>query len=130
MTKHITPRTHGAIDYAVVALLLLAPHLFAFGGTPALICYIVGVAQLGMSLITAYPLGMLKMIPFPAHGQLETIAAVALIGMPWFAGFSVDSKACWFFVLTGISLLAVVAVTDYRSVDARDWFRKPAPRPV
>ncbi len=115
MHKVLSPRAHGVLDYAVVATFLLAPSLLAFSGTPATLCYLLAGAHLALTLLTAFPLGLLKLIPFPAHGQLELIIGCALVVMPWFAAFGNDAKARWFFILAGLVLLGVRAVTDYRA---------------
>ncbi|MBA3708727.1 MAG: hypothetical protein H0W83_07915 [Planctomycetes bacterium] len=125
MKKLISPRIHGVLDYAAGAAFLLAPHLFAFGGTPALICYVIGLVHIGLTLVTAFPLGALKVVPFLAHRQIEAVVAAVIIAMPWFAGFSSDGKACWFFVAAGLALLAVVALTDYRAVENREGYARP-----
>ena len=47
--KFLTPRMHGFLDYAAVALLLFAPTLFNFGGWAASICYVLGATQLTLT---------------------------------------------------------------------------------
>jgi hypothetical protein len=111
--KILSPRVHGFIDYAIVALLVLAPTLFAFGGIAATICYVVAAFHLVMSLLTAYPLGVAKLIPFPVHGGIELAAGIALIVMPWIVGFSAVDNARNFFVIAGIATAAVWLTTNY-----------------
>lgn len=127
MHKVLSPRAHGVLDYAVVVAFLMAPSIFAFSGTPAVVCYVLAAAHLAMTLITAFPLGFLRYIPFPAHGQLELIVGCALVAMPWFAGFGADDKARWFFVFAGLVLLGVRAVTDYRAAIGHDADRPATP---
>jgi hypothetical protein len=73
--------------------------------------------QLGMSLLTAYPLGLAKIIPFTAHGVLELGVAVALTLSPWLFGFSHEDAARSFFIIAGVGLSLVVLVTNYRAAD-------------
>ncbi len=46
--KFLNPRVHGYVDYVAVALLALAPTLFAFGGVAAAICYLAAIGMLGL----------------------------------------------------------------------------------
>jgi hypothetical protein len=114
MKALLSPRVHGYIDYLAVGLLALAPTLFNFSGLPAALCYVVAVMQLGMSLLTAYPLGVAKLIPFTIHGTIEVITSVALVIAPFLFGFSDVASARNFFIVSGIGLFLVWAVTNYK----------------
>jgi hypothetical protein len=111
--KILSPRVHGYLDYMVVALLFLAPSLFGFTGIAATICYVLAPVQLVMSLLTAYPLGVAKMIPFPVHGGVELVTSIGLIAAPWLFGFSAFDAARNFFLVAGIGLGLVYLVTNY-----------------
>jgi hypothetical protein len=119
MLRIINPRIHGALDYALAVLFLLMPVVFGFSQTAATLSYIIGVLYIGVSLLTKYPLGALKLVPFPVHGVLETVMAAGWIVFPWLFGFAADAAARNWFVIAGIGLLAVVVLTDYRSTDVR-----------
>ena len=115
MAKIIRPDVHGILDYALALFFLLAPSVFNFPDNAATLSYIVGVVYIGTSLLTRYPLGVWKLIPFPTHGVLETMMAIGWIAFPWLFGFADHGPARNFFVIAGIALLGVVALTDYRS---------------
>ena len=115
--KFLDPRTHGYLDYLAVAVVALAPTLFGFGGVAATICYVVAAMQLGMSLLTAYPLGAAKVIPFTVHGAVELVVAIALVAAPWLFAFSSEDAARNFFIVSGLGLLAVYLVTNYKAAD-------------
>lgn len=117
MHRLIDPRTHGFIDYAVVAVLLLGPMVLGFGGTPAILSYVLGAAYLGLSLLTAYPLGAAKVVPFPLHGFIELGAGVLAIVSPWLFGFSELADARWFFLVAGISVVGLWSLTNYRAAE-------------
>jgi hypothetical protein len=121
MLKVLDPRTHGALDYLLAIAFLVAPGLFGFPYPAAPLSYIIGVVYLGTSLLTKYPLGAVKLIPFPVHGILEAIMAAAWIVMPWLFGFGFHDAARNFYVIAGVGLLAVVVLTDYRSSGARTY---------
>jgi|GEM_PF-572592 len=117
--KPLKPLPHGIIDYAMAGTLMAAPWLFGFSRnrkatTNAVVS---GAAVLGLSLMTRYPLGAMKTIPFTAHGVVETLAAFATAAAPWTLGFSHDRSAKLTHVLSGLATLGVVAMTDYRAAD-------------
>ena len=116
--KVLNPRIHGYVDYVSVALLALAPTLFTFGGVAAAICYLSAIGLLGLSLCTAYPLGMARLVPFTVHGGIEFAASIAFIVAPWLFGFDVVAPARNFFVVFGIALFGLYMVTNYKAADA------------
>lgn len=118
MKKVLDPKTHGILDYALAAMFLLAPSLFGFTEVAATASYVIGVVYIGTSLLTRYPLGALKVIPFPTHGVLESVMAAAWIVMPWLLGFAGDAAARNFFVIAGVGLLVVALLTDYKASQA------------
>jgi hypothetical protein len=122
--KILDPRPHGYIDYLAVVLLALAPWLFGFGGVAATLCYVLAVLQLGMSLVTAYPLGVVKLLPFTIHGGVELATSIFLIVAPWLFRFSGFNAARNFFIVAGLGLLLVFALTNYKAAE-REQARGP-----
>lgn len=115
MKKALDPKTHGILDYALAAAFLLAPALFGFTEVAATTSYVIGVLYIGTSLLTRYPLGAIKVIPFPVHGVLESVMAAVWLILPWAFGFAGDSAARNFFIIAGIGLLVVAVLTDYKA---------------
>jgi hypothetical protein len=68
-----------------------------------------------MSLLTAYPLGAAKIIPFTVHGSIEAATSVLLVIAPFLFGFSDIPSARNFFIIGGIALFAVWLTTNYRA---------------
>ena len=120
--KVLKPLPHAVIDYAMAGMLMAAPWLFGFSRNRKATANAVasGAAVLGLSLMTRYPLGLMKVIPFPVHGVVETIAAVMTAAAPWTLGFSRDESAKWTHVMSGLGTLAVVAVTDYQAAEREE----------
>lgn len=112
--KIINPKIHGILDYGLAALFLILPALLGFPDLAATVSYVVGVLYIVGSLFTGYPLGLFKLLAFPAHGVAESMMAVAWIIFPWLFHFSEDDAARNFFVIAGVALLSVVALTDYQ----------------
>ena len=111
--KILSAKVHGALDYAVVLTFFAAPVVFGFSRTPAILCYALSTIHLAVTLCTAFPLGLFKLIPFKAHGVLETVVSVSLLAVPWLFGFSTDLSARYFYLIVGAVVLVVIALTDY-----------------
>lgn len=121
--KLLNPLVHGLLDYALAAAFLILPGVLDFSDNAASLSRIIGVSYAGVSLLTKYPLGVLKLIPFPVHGVLESLMAASWIVLPWLAGFQDDSAGRTFFMIAGVGLLLVAAVTDYKASGAHTAFR-------
>lgn len=119
--KVLNPTVHGVLDYVLALAFLIAPGLVGFGDAAGNLSTIIGVVYLGASLLTRYPLGAIRMIPFPVHGVIESIMAASWIALPWLFGFAGEPAARNFFVAAGLGLLAVAALTDYRATGAHAY---------
>jgi hypothetical protein len=113
VTKPVSARVHGVLDYATVAAFLNAPMVFGFNGTPAAIAYWMSGIHLLMTGCTDFPLGFFRWIPFKIHGAIELLAGIFLLAAPWVFGFAQQGAARNFFLAIGVVILVVVAVTDY-----------------
>ena len=54
--------------------------------------------HLTMTLLTAFPLGVAKVIPVKLHKLIETIVGPVLIAVPWILGFSENLTARYVYV--------------------------------
>jgi hypothetical protein len=113
--KVIDPLVHGIADYGLAAAFLLAPTLFGLSGIPSTLAVTSGVIYLAVSLVTKYPLGFIKAIPFRAHGVLEVALGVLWVASPLLFGFADLPAARNFFLISGIALVLVAATTDYKA---------------
>ncbi len=119
MLKILSPRIHGVLDYAVVALFLLAPTLFRLEGTPATVAYVVAGIHLSLTLLTAFPMGVIKLIPFKVHGVIEVAALLGIAAAPWLFGFSENATARNFYLAAAALIAGVVVLTNYNTSEAR-----------
>ena len=108
----LSTRAHGVIDYLTGALLILAPYLFGFasGGVEQLLPQILGLAILGMSLITRYELSVAKIIPLGVHLAVDFAGGLLLAVSPWLFGFA--EIVWWPHLLIGLMEIVVAAVTQ------------------
>lgn len=119
MTKPVSARVHGVLDYATVAAFLNAPMVFGFHGTPAAIAYWLAGIHLLMTGCTDFPVGLFRWIPFKVHGVIELLAGIFLLAAPWLFGFAQEVAARNFFLGIGIIVLVLIALTDYSQRVAR-----------
>jgi hypothetical protein len=112
--KIISPKLHGILDYVVVAAFAMAPAVLGLTGLAAVISYALAVIHLLLTLVTAFPLGAVKIVPLPLHGAIEFVVSIALVGLPWILKFAQDATARNFYVGAGVVVFAVWLVTDYR----------------
>ena len=124
----IGPLAHGIIDYAMVILLIVGPSVAGFRN-PRLttMSYALAAAHFLLTVITRFPLGVLKSLPFFLHGTIELVVAILLIVLPWLANFSAGVNSRNFFVAMGAIIFIIWLLTDFRSA-GRASGREPAAR--
>ncbi len=65
--KIISIKNHGFLDYITVLAFALIPTFFGFEGITAYLSYALAAIHLLMTLLTAFPLSMAKVIPVKLH---------------------------------------------------------------
>ncbi|MGH8568476.1 MAG: hypothetical protein ACREXU_10780 [Gammaproteobacteria bacterium] len=112
--KIITPRVHGYLDYVTVVVFLLAPALLGLTGIPAMLAYALAVIHLLMTLVTDFPSGVGKLIPFTIHGWIERVVGPLLVLVSFIPGFATDTAAQVFYLVIGVVIILVGLLTDYQ----------------
>jgi len=122
LPKVIDARKHGMIDYCHAAF-FLGMALVCRKSEPraALAALMTGSFVLVQSLLTDYPLGVKKVIPFRVHGQMDAAFAASSFMIPKVFGFS-DSAAASVFTGNSFVEAAVVGATDFSSERARSEY--------
>jgi hypothetical protein len=110
----IGPRVHGILDYVTVVAFLAAPTILGLAGTPALIAYALSGVHLALTVSTAFPLGLIKVVPGVVHGALELGVSLALMPLAWLLKFSSDVTARNFYVGAGMVIFIVWLISGYR----------------
>jgi hypothetical protein len=113
---------HALADYAVGGLLIVVA--IAVGGSAGAIGtgIVVGATILVVSMLTRYPLGVVKVLPFPVHSGGDYLAAALLLVAPWALNFSSgDTGLTAFYVAAGAAVLLVSLVTNYQYSPKRTW---------
>jgi hypothetical protein len=113
---------HALADYAVGGLLIVVA--IAVGGSAGAVGtgIVVGATILVVSMLTRYPLGVVKVLPFPVHSGGDYLAAALLLVAPWALNFSSgDTGLTAFYVGAGAAVLLVSLVTNYQYSPKRTW---------
>jgi hypothetical protein len=111
--KILSPKIHGVLDYAVVAVFLASPRLFGLAGLPAALAYALGGIHLALTLITAFPLGLVQWVPLRVHGAIEFVVSLTLPTLPWLLRFATDSLSRNFYLGAGAVIFVTWLITDY-----------------
>src|ERR1700737_3357999 len=113
---------HAVADYAVGGLLIIVA--LAVGGSTGAIAtgVVVGVVVLTVSMLTRYPLGVVKVLPFTVHSAGDYLAATLLVVAPFALNFSGgDTGLTAFYIGAGLAVLAVSLITNYQYSPKRNW---------
>ena len=111
-------RIHGLGDYASAFALILVGLLVDGTGEARGTGIVLGLVLLVVSLLTDYPLGVRRIIPFKLHSAGDYVGAGALIAAPFLLGFGdTDEGLSTFYVAVGAVLVAISLLTDYDHPD-------------
>ena len=82
--KLISTKMHGVLDYTAVGALAALPRLLNPGmGVNRMLMGAAG-GSLAYSLVTRYELGLVRLLPMPAHLMLDAGSALAFLASPLF----------------------------------------------
>ena len=113
---------HAVADDAVGALLIVVA--VAVGGSAGAVGtgIVVGATVLAVSMLTKYPLGVAKVLPFTVHSAGDYLAAALLIVSPFALDFHNSATGLTaFYIVAGIAVLAVSLITNYQYSPKREW---------
>ncbi|MCI0553058.1 MAG: hypothetical protein L0287_19090 [Anaerolineae bacterium] len=112
--KIISLHIHRYIDYVTVVVFLLAPVLIGLTGLPAILAYVLAGVHFLMTLVTDFPLGIVKLIPLSIHGWVERVLSPVLVLVSFVPVFTVETTARIFYIVMGIVIILVGLLTDYQ----------------
>jgi hypothetical protein len=109
----ISPRTHAALDYAIAGSFVLMGALFwkrnRRAAVGALFC---GGATAAVSLLTDYPGGVKKVIPYSLHGKIDSGLVAMTAAIPRVMHLA-DEREAKFFSRQALAKTAITAMTDF-----------------
>jgi hypothetical protein len=108
-------RAHQAIEPFAALILIAAPWIFGFSDndTATTISVIAGVLVLLTGMTTRWRMSIAKLIPLRTHFMMDVGLGIALIAIPFIAGFSDDGGATRFFVIAGVLELGTALMTNW-----------------
>src|SRR5207248_11760718 len=113
------PRQHAIIDYATAGAFALGAVLFWKNHKRAAIASLAcGAAEAGTAMMTDFPGGLWKVIPFETHGKIDVGLAAGLEAIPTLLAFGSDSRA-WLFRSPALSIAAVTGMTNFKADQRR-----------
>lgn len=120
LPKPIDARLHGIIDYCHAGLFATVAFVcWRKNRKAAVTAASTSAFILAQSLLTDYPLGGRRVLPFAAHGAMDAGFAALSFAAPRLFGFS-GTRAGVFFQANSLLESTVVALTDWDSQHARE----------
>jgi hypothetical protein len=124
---------HAIADYAV-AITLIVVALAVGGSTKAVVAgVVIGAVVLVVSMLTRYPLGVIKVLPFKVHSAGDYLAVALLVASPFALGFSGSDRGLTIvYIGAGVAVLGVSLITNYQYsprhnvVTVDEWVRQVA----
>ena len=106
---------HQAIEPIAALLLIAAPWIFGFSDndTATTLSVIIGVVVLVTGMSTRWRMSIVKLIPLRTHFMMDVGVGLALIVVPFIAGFSDHGGATRFFVIAGVLELGTALMTRW-----------------
>ena len=112
----ISPRMHGMLDYPLAAVLIAGPLVLSFDDRAAtVIALVFGAAAAVLAVGTSWSTVIDKVIPPLLHGYGDVSVTVAMIVLPFAAGFSSDTTALLFYLIVGVGGLLATLGTRFPS---------------
>jgi hypothetical protein len=108
----ITARLHRVLDFVTVGGFALAPSLLGLVGFAATLAYLLAAVHFTLTLLTHFPGSSTRPVPFALHGVIEGVVGVALLLLPWLAGWTGTART--FYLVAGLVILVVWAASAYR----------------
>jgi hypothetical protein len=113
---------HAIADYAVGTGLIVIALAVGGSGKAVAAGVVVGATVLVVSMLTKYPLGVAKVLPFTVHSAGDYLAAALLLVAPFALNFhNSDTGLTAVYIVAGIAVLGVSLITNYQYSDKREW---------
>ncbi len=110
----IPPVVHGLLDYPLAAVLIVLPLVLAFDDSAAKwIAFGLGIGAAVLAVGTAWPTGIVHVIPPLLHGYADIAVTIALIVLPFIVGFSSHTTALVFCLVVGVGGLVATLATRF-----------------
>jgi hypothetical protein len=120
----LPPVVHGVLDYPLAAVLIVLPLVLSFDDVAAKwIAFALGIGAAVLAVGTAWPTGIVRVIPPLLHGYADITVTAALIVLPFIVGFADHTTALVYYLVVGVGGLGATLATRFEP-------RMPAERDV
>ena len=110
----ISPERHTALDYLLAVVLIALPFEFGFDSDAAKwIAFAFGIGAVVLAVGTAWPTGLVRVIPPLVHGYADIAVTAAMIVLPFVVGFADDTAALAFYLIDGAGGLVATLATRF-----------------
>ena len=113
--KKLGPNAHAVLDYISLPPYFLLPKLFGWSTWTTVCTLPVGIFHTLLTVLTDYPMGLVKLLSYKKHGVIEYTSVIHLVAWPYIMRFP-ERTARGFYVFAGLFLLAVCLITDYNAL--------------
>jgi hypothetical protein len=104
----------GVLDYPLAAVLIVLPLVLTFDDDAAKwIAFAFGIGAAVLAVGTAWPTGIVRVIPPLLHGYADITVTVALIVLLFIIGFADHTTALVFYLIVGAGGLAATLATRF-----------------
>jgi hypothetical protein len=114
LLRLLRPGTHALADYMAAVTIIITALVIDGPSSAKTFGIVLGVAYLLVSAMTRYPLGLVKVIPFPVHSAGDYLLGALLIVVPFAAFYNDNKGASLSYILSGIAVIGVSMITDYQ----------------
>jgi hypothetical protein len=111
--RFVTRKIHAYLDYPLALSLIALPFVLGLGASnPAAkwLAVATGIAAFVLTVLTKHETGILKVVPFWLHLDVDRLVGVAFVAAPFVLGFSgLDAIYYW---VNGIAVLIVTVLLN------------------
>ena len=122
--RFVTRKIHAYLDYPVAFSLIALPFVLGLGASNPIAKWLAvatGIAALVLTLLTNHELGVIKVVPFWFHLDVDRLVGAAFVAAPFALGFNgLDAIYYW------INGAAVLIVTVLLNAPEHEHFRATA----
>jgi hypothetical protein len=108
--RRIPASLHRILDFITITVFAAAPSSLGLTGLASTLSYVLAIVHLAMTLLTRFSPGEGKPVSWKLHGTVESVVGIALLCLPWLAGWSGTSQI--FYMAAGAVILLVWALSS------------------